>query len=82
LCRILNNEIYAKVKIGKYVSSGFKVYGILGQGDVIVPLLFNTVWENAIRRSEVETQGSIFEMCSQIMAYANDVFVTGRLQDV
>jgi hypothetical protein len=25
LCRILNNEIYAKVKIGKHSSSEFKV---------------------------------------------------------
>ena len=37
LCRILNNEIYAKVKIGKYFSSEFKVNKSLRQGDAIVP---------------------------------------------
>jgi len=41
------------------------------------------VWENAIRRCEVETQGSIFEKCSQIVAEADDVVIMGRrLQDV
>jgi len=74
--------MYAKFKIGKYVSSEFKVYRSLVLGDAIVPLLFSIVWEIAIRRSEVETQGNIFEKCSQIMAYANDVFIMGRLQDV
>jgi len=39
------------------------------------------VWEIAIRRSEVETQGSIFEKCSQIMAYADDMVIMWRLQD-
>jgi hypothetical protein len=40
LCRILNNEIYAKVKIGEYLSSEFKVNKRLRQGDVIAPLLY------------------------------------------
>jgi hypothetical protein len=35
------------------------------------------VLEIAIRRSIVETQGSVFEKYSQIMIYANDV-VMGR----
>ena len=39
--------------------------------------------EIAIRRSQVETQGTIFDKCSQIMAYADDVVIMGRrLQDV
>jgi sorting nexin-29 len=51
--------------------------------DAIVPLLFNIAWENAIRKCEVETHGSIFEKCSQIMAYTDDVVIMGRkLQDV
>jgi hypothetical protein len=36
------------------------------------------VWETAIRRSEVEMRGSIFEKCSQIMAYTDDVVIMGR----
>jgi hypothetical protein len=33
-------------------------------------------------RSKVETQGTIFDKCSQIIAYAHDVVIMGRrLQD-
>ena len=59
MCRILNPEIYAKVKIGKHLSSEFKVNKVLRQGDAIAPLLFNTVLEIAIRRSKAETWGTI-----------------------
>ena len=69
LCRILNNEMCAKVKIGKYLSLEFKVNEGLRQGDAIVPLMFNVVLDTAIRRSEVETRGNIFDKCSQITAY-------------
>ena len=41
------------------------------QGDAIAPLLLNIVLEIAIRRSEVEAQGTILDKCSQIMAYAD-----------
>jgi len=41
------------------------------------------VLETAIRRSKVETRGTIFDRCSQITAYADDVVIMGRrLQDV
>jgi len=41
------------------------------------------VLESAIRRSKVETQGTIFDKCSQIMAQADDVVIMGRrFQDV
>jgi sorting nexin-29 len=56
---------------------------VLRQGEAIAPLLFNVVLEIAIRISKVETKGTIFDKCGQIMAYANDVFIMGkRLQDV
>jgi sorting nexin-29 len=55
----------------------------LRQGDAIAPLLFNVVLEIAIRRSQVETKGTIFDKCNQIMAYADDVVIMGRrIQDV
>jgi hypothetical protein len=41
------------------------------------------VLEIAIRISKVETKGTIFDKCSQIMSYADDVVIMGRrLQDV
>jgi len=78
LCRIVYNEIYAKVKIGKHLSSDFKVNKGLRQGDAIAPLLFNVVLEIAIKGSKVDTRGTIFDKCSQIMAHADDVAITGR----
>jgi hypothetical protein len=37
--------------------------------------------EIAIRRPKVEIRGTIFDQCSQIMAYANDIMGRG-LKDV
>jgi hypothetical protein len=43
-CRILNNEIYANVKIGKHLSSEFKVSKGLRKEDSTAPFLFNRVF--------------------------------------
>jgi hypothetical protein len=76
LCVSLNNEIYVKVKTGKHLSSEFKVNIGLTQGDAIAPLLFNTVWETAFRRSKGESWETNFDKCSLIMAYADDMLIT------
>jgi sorting nexin-29 len=64
LCRILNNEIYAKIKIGKNLASKFKVDKGLTQGDQMASLLFNIALEIAIRKSKAETWETIFEKIS------------------
>jgi len=48
LCRILNNETYAKIPFGKHLSSEFKVNKVSRQGDAIAPLLFKIMIEIAI----------------------------------
>jgi hypothetical protein len=54
----------------------------LRHGDAIALLLFNIMLETAIISSKVDTQGTIFDKCSQIVAYGGDVVVIGkRLQD-
>ena len=82
MCRIINNEIYAEVKIGKHLSSKLKVNKDLRQGYAIAPVLFNILLETAIRRSKVVTWGSIFDKFSHIMANADDVIMGRRLQDL
>jgi len=72
----LNNEIYVKVKTGTHLFSEFKVNTCLRRGDAIALLLFNTVWETAIRRSKGESWETIFDKCSLIMAYVDDVLIT------
>jgi len=79
LCRFLNNEKYAKVKIGKQISCEYKVNKGLRQGDAITPLLFNVVLETAIRRSKAETRATIFDTRSQIMARADGVVIVRRI---
>ena len=71
--RILRNEIYAEFKIGKHLYSKFKVNKGLRQGYAIAPVLFNIVLETAIRRGKVETQGTILDKFSHIMANADDI---------
>jgi hypothetical protein len=53
------------------------------KGDAVANSLFNIDVEVGTRRSKVETLGIIFDKCSHIMAYADDVIVMRiRLQDV
>jgi hypothetical protein len=76
----MQNFKYAKVKICKHLFSEFKMNIGLRQGDVVAGLLFNMVLEIAHRRSKVNTWGTMFDKCCQIMVYAD---ITGRrLQDV
>jgi len=41
--------------------------------DAITPLPFKVVLEIAIETSQIETWGTTFDNCSQIMVYAGDV---------
>jgi hypothetical protein len=82
LRKVLNKEVYVVVKIVKQISEDFTLSKGLRQGDAIAPLLFNIVLEIAIQRSNVGTQGTIFSKCSQIMAYADDIIMGRRIQDV
>lgn len=46
-------------------------------------MLLHVVLGNGFERSEVDTRGIIFDKCSQIMAYPDEVVIMGgRLQDV
>lgn len=78
LCRMLKNEVQAKVETGKHLSSEFKVNKGFRQGDAVAPLLYNVVLDIAIRRSQVEIQGIISDKRSQIMAYY-DVVIMGKI---
>jgi hypothetical protein len=56
-----------KIRVPKVkVNLGFR------QGVAIARLLFNVVLETVIRRSKIETGGTIFDKCSQIMVYDDD----------
>jgi hypothetical protein len=72
---MLHSDMYVKFKIGKDLTSEFKVNKCLRQEEEIAPLLLNIVLEIAIRRSKVETRVNIFDKCRQIIAYPDDVLL-------
>lgn len=83
MCYILNRDVYAVVKRGKSNSKEFKLEKGIRQGDAVAPLLFNIVMEISVRKANIQTKGTIFNKCCQIMAYADDVVISGRrVQDV
>jgi hypothetical protein len=45
------NEMYNKVRTGKYLSDNFPIQNALKLGDALLPLLFNFALEYVIRRS-------------------------------
>jgi Reverse transcriptase (RNA-dependent DNA polymerase) len=51
-----------------------------GQGDVLSTLLFNVVLEIIVRRAKLQTNGTIFNRQTQILAYADDIDIIGRSQ--
>jgi len=75
---MLHNEMYVKFKVGKHLSSEFKVNICLRKEEEIAPPQLNIVLEIAMRRSTVENRGNIFHKCNEIMVYSNDVVIMGR----
>jgi hypothetical protein len=82
LCRILNNEIYAKVTIGKHLSSEFRVNKGFRQGDAIAPLMFMKCWK--LKTEDLNYKlGIVCDKCSKFVALNDDDIITmGRLQDI
>jgi hypothetical protein len=56
----------------------FKVDSALQQGDVISTILFNLVLEYVIIRLTITPKGTIFNMMTQCIAYADDIVLLGR----
>ena len=68
------------VKIQNNCSEYFETRQGLRQGDVLSTLLFNVVLEIIVRRAKLQTNGTIFNKLTQILAYADDIDIIGRSQ--
>lgn len=66
---------YVKFTFGKHLSSAFRLKKYLRQGDSVAPPLFKVVLKIAIRRSIVETLGTIYNKCSPIKVYADELVI-------
>jgi Reverse transcriptase (RNA-dependent DNA polymerase) len=66
------------VKIQNDCSEYFETRQGLRQGDVLSTLFFNVVLEIIVRRAKLQTNGTIFNRQTQILAYADDIDIIGK----
>jgi len=59
------------------VSDRFPIRNGLKQGDALLPIIFNFALEDAIRRVQVNRDGSKLNGTHQLLAYADDVNILG-----
>jgi hypothetical protein len=81
LARLTLTNVNCRVRIANDLSDPFDNKDGLRQGDSLAQLFFNVVLEYAIRKSGIETYGTIFHKSSQILAYADDVDIIARNGD-
>jgi hypothetical protein len=68
------------VEIQNDCSEPFETRQGLRQGDKLSTLLFNVVLEVIVRRTNLQTTGTIYNKETQLLAYADDIDIVGRSQ--
>jgi hypothetical protein len=81
LVRLLNmclNKTCSRVWVDKHLSDMFPIKNDLKQGDSLMPFLFNSSLEYAIRRVQVNQDGLKLSDTHKLLVYADDVNILGR----
>lgn len=78
LVRAVMKSTKCHVKVRGKTSNPFEPVHGLRQGDALSGLLFNMILECAIRKSKMQTTGTIFTKTTQIVAYADDIAIVSR----
>jgi hypothetical protein len=74
LIKLCLNGTHSKVHISKYLSDGFPIQNkIIIKGDASSLLLFNLVWEYAIKKVQENQVGLKLNGTHQFQVYADDV---------
>jgi len=68
-----SNETYHKVLIGKHLSDTFPIQNGLKQGDAWSPLLFNVVFEQAIKKFQANQEVVKLNVTHQLVVCAEYV---------
>ena len=68
-----SNETYHKVLIGKHLSGTFPIKNGLKQGDALSPLLFNFVFEQAIKKFHANQEVLKLNVTHQLVVRADYV---------
>jgi hypothetical protein len=66
------NEMYSKVRIGKYLSDSFPIQNSLKQGDALSPLLFKSDLEYAIWKVQENQVGLKLNETNLLLVYADE----------
>jgi hypothetical protein len=67
------------IKLGNEISRPFITQKGLRQGDVLACCLFNIALEKIVRDANVWTRGIIYNKSTQLLAYADDKDIMGRI---
>jgi len=70
-------ETYSRIWVGKNLSDTFRIRNGLKQGDALSPLRLNFALDCAIKRVQVNQDGSKLNGIHQLLVYADDVTILG-----
>ena len=77
LIKLCLNEMYSRVRVGKYLSDMFHIKNGLKEGDALTQLLFNFYLDYTMRRVQVNQDGLKLISKHQLLVYADDVNIVG-----
>jgi sorting nexin-29 len=78
LVKMIMSNMQSQIIIQTKLSTPFTKHKGVRQDNGVAYLLFNTTLEYAIRKSDIQTRGTILYKSVQLMAYADDMVIIGR----